>query len=168
MDVVVNDANILIDLYSVGLLEEFFRLPIHVHTSDFVYNEIKIDEQKEEIDKYIKSGALTIKKYTAEEIVEIVELQAKCTGNISLEDCSVWLYAKKNKFRLLTGDKSLHNHAVEDGVTVSGILYVFDCLVKEKIITPSIGAEKLALLYSINVRLPKNLIEQRINQWSKQ
>lgn len=168
MDVVVNDANIIIDLYSVGLLEEFFKLPIRVHTSDFVYNEIKVDKQKEAIDKYIASGALTIKKYTSEEVLEIVELQAQCTGNISLEDCSVWLYAKKNNFRLLTGDKTLHNHAVGDGVAVSGILYVFDCLVKEKIITPSVGAEKLALLYSINVRLPKKLIELRINQWSNQ
>ena len=40
MDVVVNDTNIFIDLLSVELLEEAFKLPIDFHTVDYVVSEI--------------------------------------------------------------------------------------------------------------------------------
>lgn len=32
--IVVSDANIFIDLCNVGLLEDFFLLPWHIHTTD--------------------------------------------------------------------------------------------------------------------------------------
>lgn len=38
--IVVNDTNIFIDLISVDLLDEFFSLPIDIHTTDFVINEL--------------------------------------------------------------------------------------------------------------------------------
>lgn len=45
MDIVVNDTNIFIDLYSVGLIDAFFNLPFEVHTVDFVVNEIEDEQQ---------------------------------------------------------------------------------------------------------------------------
>ena len=38
--IVVNDTNIFIDLISVDLLDEFFSLPIDIHTTDFVVHEL--------------------------------------------------------------------------------------------------------------------------------
>ena len=32
--IVVSDTNVFIDLYSIGLLKEFFSLPWEVHTTD--------------------------------------------------------------------------------------------------------------------------------------
>ena len=58
MEIVVNDTNIFIDLYSIGLLEEFFELPITVHTVDFVINELKEPEQLKAINEFIKNGKL--------------------------------------------------------------------------------------------------------------
>lgn len=46
MDIVINDTNIFLDLYSVDLLEAFFQLPVHVHTVDFVVDEIKQPAQR--------------------------------------------------------------------------------------------------------------------------
>lgn len=46
MDVVVNDTNIFIDLLSVELLEETFKLPIDFHTVDYVVSEIVDSYQK--------------------------------------------------------------------------------------------------------------------------
>ena len=34
--VVVSDTNIFIDLYTADLLDEFFSLTIHIHTTDFI------------------------------------------------------------------------------------------------------------------------------------
>lgn len=45
MEIVVNDTNIFIDLHSIGLLEQFFELPIKVHTVDFIVNELINSEQ---------------------------------------------------------------------------------------------------------------------------
>lgn len=55
MEIVVNDTNIFIDFYSIGLLEEFFELPITVHTVDFVINELKEPEQLKAINEFIKN-----------------------------------------------------------------------------------------------------------------
>lgn len=77
----------------------------------------------------------------------------------------IWYYAKQNNYTLLTGDRKLRNSAVNEGVEVRGIIYVFDELVANGIMTPSSAAEKLALLKSINPRLPESEIEKRLKQW---
>lgn len=38
--IVVNDTNIFIDLISVDLLDEFFSMPIDIHTTDLVVHEL--------------------------------------------------------------------------------------------------------------------------------
>ena len=49
---------------------------------------------------------------------------------------------------------------------VYGILRIFDMLVDEfGIIPPSLGAERLELLYKINNRLPSREIESRVIKW---
>jgi hypothetical protein len=82
-----------------------------------------------------------------------------------MTDSSVWYYAKREGCILLTGDKKLRSSAANDGVEVRGILYVFDALVEESVITPSAAADKLAQLRVVNSRLPKDEIDKRIKLW---
>ena len=44
--IVVSDTNILIDLIETGLLEQFFLLPMKVHTTDIVISEVTVPEQR--------------------------------------------------------------------------------------------------------------------------
>ena len=44
--VVVNDTNIFIDLLSIDLLDEFFLLPLSIHTNDFIINELTEPSQR--------------------------------------------------------------------------------------------------------------------------
>jgi predicted nucleic acid-binding protein len=162
MDVVVSDTNIFIDLLSVDLLNDFFKLPFCVHTVDYVMNELN-DNQR----KIISNHNLIIKEYTENEQQAIFNFQSKHTKNVSFTDCAVWLYAKEHNYRLLTGDKLLRNLAIIDKVTVSGILFVFDMLVEFNIISKQKSAKKLQLLNTINNRLPKEEIKNRITEWSK-
>lgn len=37
MKIIINDANILIDLVQLNLIEEFVQLPFDLKTTDFVY-----------------------------------------------------------------------------------------------------------------------------------
>lgn len=165
MEIVVNDTNIIIDLHSVNLLESFFRLPITVHTVDFVINEIKNTEQLCSIQRFIDCGLLNVHRFTSGELAEVIALHREANGNVSLTDCSVWYYAKRNNYILLTGDRQLRMRATSSNVTVRGIIFVFDSLVEHKIITPSYAAEKLEELSQINQRLPQSIIQERIALW---
>jgi hypothetical protein len=66
---------------------------------------------------------------------------------------------------LLTGDKTLRKRAEGEGINVSGILFVFDELVNHDIISPKVAATHLAELYETNVRLPKEEVAKRLEQW---
>ena len=96
MEIVVNDTNIFIDLHSIRLLDQFFELPITVHTVDFVINELTDEVQFKAINKYIENGKLKVQSFEADELLEIIELQGKAGGNVSIPDCAVWNYAKKH------------------------------------------------------------------------
>jgi len=165
--VVISDTNIFIDLYNINLLEAFFSLPLKIHTTDFVLNELTDIEQKANILKFIKTKKLFLKKNSPQEIMEIAVFHSQRENNVSMTDCSVWMYAHKNKYELLTGDNKLKKSAIKSGVNAHGILYIIDLLVEtHKIISPEEGADKLSLLVKKNNRLPSKEIQQRIQKWS--
>lgn len=164
--IVVNDTNIFIDLISVDLLNDFFRLPIGIHTTDFVLNELTDKSQSDAVQRHVSLKHLTVKRYSGTEVAEIVSFHETCHNNVSIADCSVWLYAKNNGYTLLTGDARLRSSAQKSGVSVCGIIYIFDMMVEVfKIIPPDVGAERLEMLYQINNRLPSREIENRIREW---
>lgn len=165
--IVVNDTNVFIDLYEVGLLEEFFSLPWEVHTTDFVMFELLREGQHDTVARYKDDKRLIVPVFEAKEVLEIGNLFQQYVNrtNLSLTDCSVWYYAKVNNYILLTGDRKLRTVSVFDGVEVHGIIYVFDTLVELDIISRQVAVEKLQKLYSLNPRLPKEEIEKRINLW---
>lgn len=165
--IVVNDTNVFIDLYEVGLLEEFFSLPWEVHTTDFVMLELQREGQHETVARYKADKRLIVPVFEAKEMLEIgIMYQQHVNGtNLSLTDCSVWYYAKVNNYILLTGDRKLRSVSTYDGVEVHGVIYVFDSLVELEIISCQVAVEKLQQLYRINPRLPKEEIDKRINLW---
>ena len=163
--IVVSDTNIFIDLYKVGLLDEFFSLTIHVHTTDLIIHELKVKEQRSKILGYEK---LFIKKFNMQEMMELVNFQRKMHDmtNVSIQDCSVWAYAQDNDYTLLTGDSKLRKIAIKEGTNVRGILYIFDKMVEQKLLTPQKACEKIQLLRQLNGRLPSKEIEKRVCLWS--
>lgn len=167
MDVVVNDTNIFLDLLSSELLEEVFKLPLRLHTVDYVIAELVIPEQKEAINRFVDSGELIVKEFSDDEFAEVLDMYTERHNNVSVTDCSVWYYAKKNDYRLLTGDGKLRSSATADGVIVSGVLYLTDMLVDCGIVPPKEMADKLRKLCTINKRLPKKLIDERINNYEQ-
>ena len=165
--IVVNDTNVFIDLYEVGLLDEFFSLPWEIYTTDFVMLELKREGQHETIARYKADKRLIVPIIEAKELLEIGNIYQQYVNrtNLSLTDCSVWYYAKMNNYILLTGDRKLRAVSISDGVEVHGVIYVFDSLVDLGIISPQVAVGKLQQLYSINPRLPKEEIDKRINLW---
>ena len=167
MEIVVNDTNIFIDLISVGLLEEFFKLPFQIHTIDLVLAEIEDETQIAAIKPFITQKKLYVKKYSYKEITELSLFHETCQGNVSIVDCAVMQFAEKNNYTLLTGDKCLRKNATCSGIVVKGILFVFDCFVDNKILSPNEAAKKLIQLHNTNIRLPHREVCERIERWKK-
>lgn len=170
MEIIVNDTNIFIDLHSCNLLDLFFKLPYKIHTTDFVISELKQAEQQKVINQFCNRGQLTIKSFNPHEIASIWKYyrMANKVCNISIEDCSVLIYTQSlEKARLLTGDKTLRRRAEGEGIVVSGVLFIFDELVKHEIITQREAGAYLKQLVERNVRLPKDEVEKRIMIWDQ-
>src|SRR5690606_26339982 len=127
MKIVINDANILIDLINLELEIPFFQLEqLELKTTDFVFEELH-DGQKEILQQYIIQGRLIIIESEEEDLINISNILSTTNG-LSFEDCSVWYFAKSQEGILLTGDGKLRRNSSADGVEVRGVLYIFDQL----------------------------------------
>lgn len=167
MKIVINDANILIDLAKLDLLNVFSKLPFDLHTTDFVYEELN-EVQKSPVSILSENGFLKI--IETEELIDyqsILELLESSSG-LSFEDCSVWHYSKKLSGTLLTGDGKLRKQVSKQGIEVRGIIYIFDELVKHKLLDYNSAVEKIEQLYQLNNRLPKKEIDKRIEYWNEE
>lgn len=167
MKVVVNDTNIFIDMYSIGLLEKMCRLPYAIHTVDFIEAEITDPDQKKAFLYLSGRGLIVVNSFTAAEVLDIVNEHATVSGNLSIPDCSVCYYARKHRIPILTGDRRLRKYAELASIEVHGILFLFDEMVAHGVIPPDEAADKLIELMNRNIRLPKNAISERIDRWRK-
>lgn len=165
MEIVVNDTNILIDLFNAGLLSYCKQLDIEFRTLDVVINEIKVAEQFEAIQKIIEDGTLKVYSLSGKQIAEVFEKVAEYQGvcNLSAEDISVMVYVLDNKFRLLTGDKTLRTKASLENIKVSGVLYLIDEMINDSIVDNKDMISALNRLLESNNRLPTKLIKERID-----
>lgn len=163
--VVVSDTNIFIDLVKLDLLSDFFALPWEVHTTDFVISELTDPDQSSAVTAFIKRKKLFIGTLSAEEIGEIADRSNQTGGKISFTDFSVCHYARKYGYTLLTGDKNLRKVATAEAIPVHGILYMFDELVSNTILPPTLAAKALQRLKEINSHLPLDDVEARIKKW---
>lgn len=164
MKIVVNDANILIDLADLDLLHYFSKLNFELHTNDFVLSEIKIPSQLSKINQLVRGGKMIVATTKSEEYLEITNLQTK---NLSFQDCSILYYTKKVSGMLLSGDGNLRKAAKSAGTEVRGIIYIFDQLIEKELISKNLAVTKITQLQANNNRLPKAEIKKRIELWSE-
>ena len=165
MEIVVNDTNILIDLFNAGLLPYCKKLNLEFRTLDVIINEIEDTEQYSAVQSIIDEDTLPVHSLSGKQIGTVFQKVAKYQGvcNLSVEDISVMVYAIDNDCRLLTGDKKLKDKATLENVKVSGILFLTDMLTQEAVISNDEMASALERLLNSNNRLPKKLIKERID-----
>lgn len=164
MEIVVNDTNILIDLYNARLLDCCKQLDLDFRTLDLIIDEIEVEEQLVAVNKLVSEGILKVCSLSGEQVATVFEkvsfYEGKC--NLSPEDISVMVYAQDNHCRLLTGDKTLREKATLENVTVSGIIFLTDMITQNRILEPAEMINALNRLLQSNDRLPKRLIQERI------
>ena len=162
----MNDTNILIDLAKADLLRLCPLMSLEFHTLDVIVEEVEDYEQRRAVNELVAEGTLKVRSLSGKQMMTVMEkveaYEGKC--NLSPEDISVLVYAKENDFRLLTGDKTLRTKAIDDGVTVSGILFLTDRMLDDNLVTAEEMILILQRLLTVNKRLPKKSIEERIKE----
>ena len=160
MKLLINDANILIDIVKLDIVDAFMSLEFDLHTTDFVLAELN-DIQQEKI----AVGALSIiKTDSIEDLYSIVSLVNLHKG-LSFEDCSVWHYTRKLQGTLITGDGLLRKKALNAGLAVKGIIFIIEQIKIQDKLPIALCIEKLEELKVLNERLPKHDIDKRIHDW---
>lgn len=166
MRVVVNDANILIDLVKLKMLPQFFTLEHSFYTSDLILEELH-QEQQQELQPYIDKRNLTVITFDIDELMLIGELQSE-KPQLSEQDCSAIVCAMRLNGELLSSDNSLRKFAKLKQLIVRGHLWVFDQLVEHGLVSGTEAINKLNLLNDeINPRLglPPKECEARVLAW---
>ena len=89
MEIVVNDTNILIDLYNAGLLQYCGQLGLDFRTLDVVMNEIVAEEQKRAVLALVNKGFLKVHSLSGEQVSEVFGMVASYRGVCNLSSVDV-------------------------------------------------------------------------------
>lgn len=89
MEIIVNDTNILIDLYNAGLLQYCGQLGLDFRTLDVVMNEIVAEEQKRAVLALVDKGFLKVHSLSGEQVAEVFGMVASYRGVCNLSSVDV-------------------------------------------------------------------------------
>lgn len=166
MNIVVCDANILIDLLQVDLFKALLKLKWEMHVPPDVVDEVQ-EENSDLLIQAIKSRDILVPVFTSEELFRIQDYKTRYQP-LSIQDCSCLLLAEKLSAVLLAGEKKLKIIATTShGIQVHGVLWIFEHLVGERLITPHMAHTGLSQLLKLNSRLPKAECERLLKRWRK-
>jgi rRNA-processing protein FCF1 len=161
--IAIQDANILIDLVKTGLFDYCMKLEYRFITTDFVFDEL-YEEQQKQVAPYITEGRFVIISISDLALQEITRLNQE-DNRLSPQDCSALHFAIENNYILLTGDKRMRTMANKKTIEYYGIFWIIDLLVEGAILNKNEALAFLEKLQLVNRRLPAEEFEKRRNSW---
>lgn len=167
MKIAVKDANVFIDLEIAGLLDLWFQLGIETHTTIFIREELRVGGHSEAL-SHFDSGNVRVHEFEFYEIESINALMEEVNRAAKFNDCSVLYLAEKLGAPLLSGDGALRKSAMRRGLEVKGTLWIFDELIRARLLTPATAIAKLNHLLNEGSYFPADACAQRLASWSKQ
>jgi hypothetical protein len=160
--VLVTDTNIWIDLDNGGVLSDVFKLPYH-----FLVPDLAIPELIRPNWQTLQALGVMVQELESELIQELFVLRSTY-GPLSVTDLAAYLIARELSATLLTGDGHLSELASKAGITVHGILWLLDEMVRFKTLSLEQTSYALELIINGGARLPKNECEKRFKLWSSE
>lgn len=164
MTLLIHDANVLIDLISIDLLDLALGLPFGMATTDLVRREIEDPEQARALASCIEKDKIRVITSTMKDMNTIIAYAGEYT-RLSLADCSVLYHATELNGIVISGDEKLRKEAKAHQIEVHGTPWVLSQLVRITDISPSIAIEKLERLMIINSRLPHKECQELLETW---
>lgn len=157
-----SDTNIWIDFYEIGHLDHPFRLTHEYYISKEAYNDelLKSDELRQEL---INKG-LKLAEVNEDEFSQ-ARAYSEMYRRLSIYDTIALSIAKSRKWILLTGDKRLREAAEKESVECHGIIWIYDELKDDGMMTNkeyhSAIADLTEAVENGLCRLPKDELEKR-------
>jgi len=164
MKIVVEDANVLLDLVNGGILGTWLGLDYENYTTHIVWNEVSNTRQREHVQPFIDSGLIRLRDIAPDSWEAIYAFSSE-TG-VSVPDSSVWLLARSEGAILLTGDSKLRKSARATDVEVRGVLWVLDELVSLSKISALKACEALETIRKAGGFLPEDECQKRFAKWA--
>jgi len=156
VQLLISDANILIDMEEGRLIEQMFLLPYQFSVPDILFY-----EELEEQHTYLLSKGLQSIGLSSETMQYAQKIISKYP-NPSRNDCFALSLAFQEECSLLTGDKDLREAAEKEGVIVMGTIWIVNQMIKNRLIT----ADEARLAYKnmkiTGRRLPWNIAEAEL------
>jgi hypothetical protein len=164
----ITDACIFIDLYGLEIISPFFELPIEVHTSFDVLNEL-FDYQKKVLTPFQNSGRLIVHILSEEDRSKMYEIPFP--KSLSDNDKTVIYLALKIEALLLSSDKAVRRFAKQQSIEYHGMLWILDQLVENELLKPKEAAERLTRLITENFVYQNNQellheMDKRLKKWN--
>lgn len=148
MQLLISDANILIDLEEGQLIELMFKLPYQFAIPDILFVEELEDEHE-----VLKDYGLQLAELSAETMMYAMALIPRYR-KASRNDCFALALAAKEECTLLTGDKALRNAAENESVMVRGTLWLVELMVRQHLINIEQAREAYQRMKEADRRLP--------------
>ncbi|WP_258808432.1 PIN domain-containing protein [Pseudidiomarina sp. CB1] len=153
----VSDANILIDMAEGGLLEQFFALPFEFIIPDILFEEELADEHP-----HFPELGLKLEVLSGELMVQAFEMITR-HSKPSRNDVFAMCLAMNKGCPLLTGDRDLRVAAQQEGIVVKGTIGMVEAMIQHNIITAEQAKHSFQRMKEAGRRLPWELIEARIS-----
>ncbi len=164
MRVVVEDANVLLDLVHGEVFALWLGMDYEHVTTHLVWQEVRTPAQRAKIQPLIEAGSLKLQDFAAPVWVEIVEFSE--THRVSIADASVWMVARSEGGILLSGDLKLRRSSSSTGIDVRGVLWVLDELIEAGRINKKEGLAAMERMIEHGAFLPVDACEERRKRWA--
>ncbi|MCF6225619.1 MAG: PIN domain-containing protein [Xanthomonadales bacterium] len=161
MQLLISDANILIDCIEGQLLELMFRLPYSFATPDILFA-----DELEDCHPHLLGFGLQLKVLDSEAMESVKHLVKRYTGP-SRYDCIALALASQESCPLLTGDRALRVAAKNEGIPVHGTLWLTEQMIEHQIISIIQAHEAYIRMKDSGSRLPWKLAFERLVKMEK-
>jgi predicted nucleic acid-binding protein len=157
----ISDANILIDMEVAGLVDLMFDLPYEYMTPKSLF----VEELSDSHACLIQKG-LQLESLSPELMQRMQELGDKYKG-VSNHDVAALALAENKVVPLLTGDRKLRQVCLEEGVEVYGTLWLIDQLFAADLITVEDAEIAYKRMEEDGSRLPWDDVKKQINTFKR-
>ncbi len=163
-EILVTDANILIDL-AIVLEHELLLLPDHdIATTYEVFYELK-DEHQTSWQPYINDGRISLEDVDQ---AAVNALRESVSRRLSDPDCTVIVLAETKQAIILSGDRMIVNAYRKRGREAHGILWLLDENERRQRYTARELYRLLSEIRKVNQWLPAKLCQERLARWEEE
>lgn len=158
MQILISDANVIIDMEDSGLTELMFNLPYQFAVPDILFH----DELEDEHPNLLELGLVEL-ELSSETVEKSIELDL-CYRKLSRYDCLALAAALQEECPLVTCDKALRKAAQQENVEIRGTIWLVDELVKHELINKEQAIKAFKDMKEAGSRLPWNEVENFLNR----